>query len=225
MATNNNCNQKTNGFLWWSNVNNELEAVTPPIPTAQGGTGSTTFTAYAVICQNANASDPLTNVSGVGTSGQVLTGTSGAGNTSLPTWQAKANFGYALNVRTTAGNPADSSTYYPPHGGSPINATATLAAAKIFLPVAGTINTVYGAFFMSGASPSNENSTLYIRKNNTTDTTITSTFKIQNATNTFSSTNLGISVSAGDYVTLKWTTPAWTTNPLNVIVCYTILVQ
>ena len=52
---------------------------------AGGGTGNTTFTAYSVICAGTTATGAFQNVSGLGTSGQVLT-SNGAGT--LPTWQA-----------------------------------------------------------------------------------------------------------------------------------------
>lgn len=51
---------------------------------AGGGTGATSFTAYAVITGGTTSTGALQNVSGVGTSGQVLT-SNGAGT--LPTWQ------------------------------------------------------------------------------------------------------------------------------------------
>lgn len=60
-----------------------------------GGTGNTTFTAYSVICAGATATGAFQNVSGVGTSGQVLT-SNGAG--ALPTWQASASGGQVDSV-------------------------------------------------------------------------------------------------------------------------------
>jgi hypothetical protein len=51
---------------------------------AGGGTGNTTFTAYSVIAAGTTPTGAFQNVSGVGTSGQVLT-SNGAG--ALPTWQ------------------------------------------------------------------------------------------------------------------------------------------
>lgn len=51
---------------------------------AGGGTGNTTFTAYSVITAGTTATGAFQNVSGVGTSGQILT-SNGAGT--LPTWQ------------------------------------------------------------------------------------------------------------------------------------------
>jgi len=54
---------------------------------AVGGTGNTTFTAYSVICAGTTATGAFQNVSGVGSSGQVLTSN---GASALPTWQASA---------------------------------------------------------------------------------------------------------------------------------------
>lgn len=51
---------------------------------AGGGTGATSFTAYAVICGGTTSTNPLQSIASVGTSGQVLT-SNGAG--ALPTFQ------------------------------------------------------------------------------------------------------------------------------------------
>ena len=51
---------------------------------AGGGTGDTSFTPYAVITAGTTSTSNLQNVSGVGTSGQVLTS---SGASALPTWQ------------------------------------------------------------------------------------------------------------------------------------------
>ncbi len=50
---------------------------------AGGGTGNTTFTAYSVVCAGTTATGAFQNVSGVGTSGQVLQSNGAA---ALPTW-------------------------------------------------------------------------------------------------------------------------------------------
>lgn len=59
-------------------------AVTVPY----GGTGDASFTAYSVICGGTTSTGVLQSVSGVGTSGQVLTSN---GASALPTWQAGGN--------------------------------------------------------------------------------------------------------------------------------------
>lgn len=56
-----------------------------PLPVAQGGTGVTSTTAYAVLCGGTTSTGNLQSIAGVGTSGQVLT-SNGAG--ALPTFQA-----------------------------------------------------------------------------------------------------------------------------------------
>ena len=56
-----------------------------PLTVAQGGTGNTTFTPYAVITAGTTATGAFQNVSGLGSVGEVLT-SNGAGQ--LPTWQA-----------------------------------------------------------------------------------------------------------------------------------------
>lgn len=51
---------------------------------ANGGTSNTTFTAYSVICAGTTSTGAFQNVSGLGTSGQVLQSN---GASALPTWQ------------------------------------------------------------------------------------------------------------------------------------------
>jgi hypothetical protein len=71
---------------------------------AGGGTGDTSFTAYSVICGGTTSTGALQNVSGVGTSGQVLTSN---GASALPTWQAAG--GGSLTVTGDSGSMSGSS--------------------------------------------------------------------------------------------------------------------
>lgn len=75
---------------------------------ANGGTGSASYTPYTVITAGAMATDPLTNVSGVGTSAQILT-SNGAGT--LPTWQDNAGGSAFLSVNAQYFTSSD--TYTP----------------------------------------------------------------------------------------------------------------
>lgn len=59
-------------------------SLTGTVPVANGGTGNTTFTAYSVICAGITATGAFQHVSGVGTTGQILTSNGAA---ALPTWQ------------------------------------------------------------------------------------------------------------------------------------------
>jgi hypothetical protein len=75
--------------------------VTGTLPVANGGTGATTATAYAVQCGGTTSTGAHQSIASVGTSGQVLT-SNGAG--ALPTFQAAA--GATITGTTT------SATYY-----------------------------------------------------------------------------------------------------------------
>lgn len=60
-----------------------------PIGVANGGTGLTSLTPYAVMAGGTGATTPVQQVSGLGTSGQVLTSNGGG---ALPTWQTPTPF-------------------------------------------------------------------------------------------------------------------------------------
>lgn len=124
-----------------------------PLPTAQGGTGLTSTTAYAVVCGGTTSTGNLQSIASVGTSGQVLT-SNGAG--ALPTFTTlqQGNIGAWVNFNGTgtiairaSGNVTsltDNGT-----GDTTINLTTALADANY--SVSGTCivdNTVsgYGAF-------------------------------------------------------------------------------
>jgi hypothetical protein len=85
-----------------------------------------------------------------------------------------------------------------------VAASFELVAVSIMIRVAGTIGT-------------GESGTLYIRKNNTTDYTI-STAILMNAANVYiQATGLsGASFVSGDYFEMKFVAPTWATNPSNV---------
>lgn len=72
-----------------STINTSVQ-IPIPWPVKQGGTGVSSFTPYSVITGGTTSTGPLQNVSGVGTSGQVLTSNGAA---MLPTWQNAAATG------------------------------------------------------------------------------------------------------------------------------------
>lgn len=78
---------------------------------AGGGTGDTSFTAYSVICGGTTTTGSLQNVSGVGTSGQVLTSN---GASALPTWQAASGGSAIIQVSNQVFT--SSGTYTPTSG-------------------------------------------------------------------------------------------------------------
>lgn len=79
----------TSGIPLVSNGSSSQPSFTTAV-VAGGGTGNTTFTAYSVICAGTSATGVFQNVSGLGSTGNVLT-SNGAG--ALPTWQAAGGSG------------------------------------------------------------------------------------------------------------------------------------
>ncbi len=117
--------------------------------------------------------------------------------------------------------PADATTYYIGNSAAP-QTTETLTNPSS-VPIAGTVIAVYGTM-RNNTNSSNEQSTISLRLNETTDTTISSTL-VNNANITsFSVTGLSVAVAAADRLRLKWVTPTWvTTDPANVLIKATIL--
>lgn len=72
----------------------------------QGGTGATSFTAYAVLCGGTTSTSALQPVASVGTSGQVLTSN---GPSALPTFQTPTYQGITLGTaqNSTSGSTID----------------------------------------------------------------------------------------------------------------------
>lgn len=134
------------------------------------------------------------------------------GNTLLGSGNV-VTYGYTLQVQALTSSPADGATIY--FGNLPKAPTTTGATSKIYIREAGTI-TVAEIYCYSGTAGTAENWSLYIRKNNTTDTLIAT---VGSATNerVFSNTGLSIAVAVGDYIEIKAINPTWATNPLTTI--------
>lgn len=85
---------------------------------ADGGTGRSSATAYAVICGGTTSTAALQSIASVGTSGQILT-SNGAG--ALPTFQTPATSGTVTSVAISVG------TGMAVDSGSPITGSGTIA--------------------------------------------------------------------------------------------------
>lgn len=83
-------------------------SITAPVTVANGGTGATSFTEYAVICGGTTTTNPLQPIASVGTAGQILT-SNGPG--ALPTFQSAASVA-TLAIQVFTGN----GTYTPTAG-------------------------------------------------------------------------------------------------------------
>ncbi len=129
---------------------------------------------------------------------------------------AKKSF---LNFSNNTFNPADSTVYYS-GGFASVGPSTTAALRRIYFPSACTI-TDCTLFIVTNVNGSGETVNFAIRLNNTTDTALTSGTISARAT-TIVTTGLSISVSAGSYIELKTTTPAWVTNPTGTFISGTL---
>lgn len=124
------------------------------------------------------------------------------------------------------GNPTDATTYYFEPSSSAFSITdSTSAVVKIFIPVDTTLRSIYGLFQVTDTLGSNEACTVFIRVNDTTNFNITTTLTLDSADVLFNGTALNIILSAGDFISLGFTSPTWATEPLFVrlsasIFCY-----
>lgn len=131
-----------------------------------GGTGVTSATAYAVLCGGTTSTGAFQSVSGVGSSGNVLT-SNGAG--ALPTWQASTGVGNWTGYTPTFtgfGTVTNINCFYKTVGGDTIeiqgrftSGTSTATEARISLPGGYTSNStnvpvllLAGSFTYSSAS-------------------------------------------------------------------------
>lgn len=78
-----------------------------PILVSQGGTGASSLTAYSVLCGGTTTTGVIQSVSGLGSSGQVLTSN---GASALPTWQAAPGSSSLTVVQKTSNQSVTNST-------------------------------------------------------------------------------------------------------------------
>lgn len=133
--------------------------------------------------------------------------------TGVITSHSHAVIGYCINVQALTSSPTDAQTIY--FGNLPKAPTTTAATSKVYIRQAGTIKRAE-IYCFSGTAGTAESWSIYIRKNNTTDTLI-ATVAAATGERVFSNTGLSISMSAGDYIEIKSVNPTWATNPLTTI--------
>lgn len=210
MATNNAINLQSSGIVSYDGAG-VFSGLANPLTVANGGTGVASNTAYAVLCGGTTSTNPIQSIASVGSTGQALISNGAA---ALPTMQNQG--GYVLSIVTFSANPADATTYFMAMSQALTTYTASgNADSRIYIPKTGTITACYGV--LTCTTGSSGNSTLSIRLNNTTDTTVTSTLTMTASPTTFNNTGLSISVTAGDYIEYKLVTPTWApTNPTAV---------
>jgi hypothetical protein len=82
-------------------ANVRFSTLTIPWTVPNGGTGNTTATAYALVAGGTSSTGAFQSVSGVGTTGQVLTSNGAA---ALPTWQSVSGSGAITTINGNAGS-------------------------------------------------------------------------------------------------------------------------
>lgn len=121
--------------------------------------------------------------------------------------------GYCLHVQALTSSPTDGATVY--FGNMPKVPQTTGDRSKVYVRKAGTIK-IAEIYCYSGTAGTAEAWSLYIRKNNTTDTLI-ATVSAATSERVFSNTGLNIAMAANDYFEIKGVHPTWSTNPLTTI--------
>jgi hypothetical protein len=130
--------------------------------------------------------------------------------------------GYTLSVfATNYASPGDAETRY--FGAISAAPTATADESRVYIPKTGTI-TRANILGQAGTAGSNEAWTLYIRLNNTTDTSIEAV-SAATALRLWDNSALSIAVTAGDYIEIKSVTPTWASNAVNVRFAGTIFIE
>lgn len=132
--------------------------------------------------------------------------------------------GYTLQTASASVDPIDSTDYYT--GSIPSYPPITTASVqRVYVPIDGTIKRIYLNFANVTIQGSAETSTTYLLLNNTDATTISSSVTNDSLNTVFNNTSLSIAVDAGDYFEIKWTTPAWATNPTGVVLTSTVYIE
>ncbi len=211
MVTNNACDEPTAAIgkvLQGQGIGVSSNFSTATYPSTATGTGKI-LRADGTNWVASTATYPDT----AGTSGNVLTSDGTNWNSSA------ASSGVYINGFISCGvqNPGDLTTYYFVNRDNFISSTSSsYVEQRIYITDTVTINRVYGQIRVAGTLGSAGNSTIFVRKNDTTNTNITTTLALTATLNTFSTTSLNLSLVAGDFIVFGITTPNWGTNPTSV---------
>lgn len=149
------------------------------------------------------------------TSGTITVTSPAVSGTNTITWPAQtgtvaltSDVGYILPLLSNSSTFADGVTYY---FGNVTTKTTSAGTRKVYIRKAGTIKAA-DVYWIATTSGTNENISIYIRHNNTTDYLI-ETVGVSAAERYFTNSSLSIAVAAGDYIEIKIVSPTWATDP------------
>ena len=128
---------------------------------------------------------------------------------------------YALCGGYAGFTPADAETDF---FGICLRGVTTGGLVKVYIPRTAQIRVA--EVFWNGATVvgSNENISIYVRVNDTTDYLI-ATVGDANQLKRFNNTALNIPVVQGDYIEIKCVFPTWATNPTGILLSWLLLLQ
>ncbi len=131
---------------------------------------------------------------------------------------------YTLTIGGSSFSPADATTYY---AGWPLALAPTTTAniRRVLVPQPGSVRTVCFSFANNSILGTAETSSVFLRLNNATDTTLSTAVTNDVMPTTYCTTGLAVPVVVGDSLELKWTTPTWATNPSNLHITGVVYIQ
>ena len=144
-----------------------------------------------------------------------------SGNVKLFPSEGGSGLGYSLQATATSFSPSDAKTYYI---GMPPTAQSTVDRNRVYFPKAGTIKRAIVFWCATGTAGTAELISVYLRKNNSSDTLI-GQWENNQAKKLIDNSELNISVSAGDYFEIKIVCPTWATNPTNVLISAVVYIE
>lgn len=122
---------------------------------------------------------------------------------------------YYMSLSQTAGSAInDGETRYLTEA---ILTTAEGYATRLYPMRAGTITRVLIQTSCQALNGSNETATVYMRKNATSDTTLSSSVQFNAQRSPYDVTGLNVAVASGDFFTFKVVFPTFATNPSGVL--------
>lgn len=202
-------------------------ATSPTLTTPNIGVATaTSINKVAVTAPTTSATLTLADGSTLETSGanSLTLTTTGATNVTLPTSGTLSTTGYTLQLSMGQFSPNDATSYFG--GAFPALASNTTAGLwRVYIPKDGTIKACYIMGQVRGTLGSNEGTSFYIRVNNTTDATVTTTAYLSATTFTASNAAMSQAVTAGQFIEIKLTGPTWATNPTNVNVFAVVYIE